>query len=181
MVQYDYLDYKADIFFTLDPSPINLKRLSIQSETLMYCAVNEKCRVLIPDHVIKLQRISKEPKDIRPRYTSRYWFHRWGCVKGLSEKKSCIHTGNSAYGALGLAYHFRPEKILLLGVDGTNQARVSGEGPPKYSLKHLPYLFSTATKQLDSAGIQVVNGSPMSAVDCFPRTTPEKGLEWIAQ
>lgn len=176
---FEYLDYKADIFFTLDPSPSNLKRLSVRNETLKYCAIDKSCRVDIPDSVIKLNRISATAKEIRPRGTSKYWFHRWGCVKGLAEKASEIHTGNSAYGALGLAYHLRPEKILLLGVDGNTQSRLSGEGPPRYSLMHLPYLFSTAVKQLESAGIEVINGSPTSAIDCFPRTTPERGLEWI--
>jgi len=178
---YEYLNYKADIFFTLDPSPANLKRLSVRSETLMYCAIDKKCRVLLPDHVIPLTRISTQPKEILPKGTSKYWFHRWGCVKGLAEKASEIHTGNSAYGALGLAYHLRSKKILLLGVDGTTQPRLTGEGPSKYSLVHLPYLFSTAVKQLESADIEVVNGSPTSIIDCFTRTTPERGIEWIQQ
>lgn len=96
---------------------------------------------------------------------------------GLSEDPGTINTGNSGFGGLGLAYHMRPHKVALLGVDGRKERRVDG-GMPR-SLDHLPALFESAVPQLRSAGIEVANGSPDSEVDCFPRMTPREAVQWL--
>lgn len=175
----EFLEGAFDSFFTLDPSPENIGRMSKYSSHDRYCAVDENVMVDIPEGVKTLERVSSDIVDVRPRHTPYWWFRRWGCVRGLSEDPTKIHTGNSAYGALGLAYHWRPKKILLLGLDGTTENRVTDDGPTRYNISHLPYLFTTAVPQLRKAGIKIVNGSSNSQVKCFTRTSVADGLEWI--
>jgi hypothetical protein len=99
--------------------------------------------------------------------------------RGLSEDPTGICVGNSAWGALQLAYLMgRPAKVALFGVDGTQAGYAWGDGNPG-TLKHLPVLFRTAMAQLEAAGMQVVNGSPRSMVDCFPRMTVNEAMEWL--
>lgn len=177
----EWLPFATD-FFTLDPSPSNVRRMTNNRIDVDYhCAINDHPLRRIPGHVKLYKRLATEPKHIRPIGTPEYWFKRWGCLKGLSEDKGSIHSGNSAYGALGLAYHWRPKKILLLGVDGTQEPRMNDEGPPKYNISHLPLLFKSALPQLNKENIEVKNGSIGSAVKCFDKTTIEEGLEWIQQ
>lgn len=176
----DWLN-SANSWFTLDPSEENIRRMSNPVDGVVYyAAVDQKSRDKIPPHVRKLQRLSNPPiKTPVVKNSPQYWFRRWGCKEGLAETTNCINTGNSAYGALGLAYHWRPSKILLMGVDGSKHCRITGDGPSKRSLMHLPVLFGTAVEQLKRARIDVVNASPRSAVTCFQRMTPRRGLQWL--
>jgi hypothetical protein len=156
----------ADAWFTLDPWGLYGPQLpGHRFKGQLYAAVPEDFAT--PESKIRNHRI-KPTADIK-------------CLRrvhgdGLSEDPTTIHTGNSGYGALGLAYHMRPEKILLLGIDGdigyyytttrTNNA-----------LDHLPDLFEGAVPQLRDAGITVINGSPNSSVTSFPRYTPHYALQ----
>lgn len=171
-----------DLFFTLDPSKKNIDRMNEKLEGVdYYCAYEIDLFYKLPPHVNKLIRKKYEgtmPKGLEPD-SDEWWLYRWKCKTGLSETWPEINTGNSAYGALGLSYLLGYTNILILGLDATQHARINGEGEPEYSLKHLPLLFSSAKKQLQENGIQVVNGSLESRVTCFPRTTPQLGLEWI--
>lgn len=172
----------ADSWFTLDPSFKNIRRMENPLPGVRYYAAVDRCHYkLIPQHVTKLHRISNPSVRTRPLYTPNYWFLRWGCRAGLSDQSGAINSGNSAYGALGLAYQWKPDKILLLGVDGSSDPRVSGDGPPDRSLSHLPQLFNTAVDQLEKENIQVINGSKKSAITCFEKNSPGEGLEWIRQ
>lgn len=154
----------ADYWFTLDLSQINMVRAQNQVEGCQYVVVEPKYRTRLRDITV-LRRIvgDKLGKARAPG--------------GLSEDPGAINTGNSGFGALGLAYHMRPGKIAILGVDGKQERRVDG-GMPR-SLEHLPELFATAVPQLEAAGIGVVNGSPESAVTCFPRMTPREAIAWL--
>ena len=147
-----------------------------------YAAINDQnpAKKIIPEHVRVLKRINNTAHRGRPTNTPKYWYHRWGCVPGLSEDPSKIHTGNSVYGALGLAYHWKPKNILLLGVDGTNEPKVTNGRPTDYNISHLNLLFSTAVIQLRRQGITVINGSENSKVTCFTRCTPQRGLKWLS-
>jgi hypothetical protein len=124
-------------------------------------------------HVTYLRRVESEHRaDARTRMST-----------GLSKNPNEIHTGNSAYGALGLAFHMRPTRIALLGVDGKGDGYfydVPGEASAPGCLTHLPRLFRSALADLQSRKVQVVNGSPDSIVACFARTTPEKAVEWAS-
>lgn len=99
---------------------------------------------------------------------------------GLSEDASAVHSGNSAYGGLGIAYHMRPRKIAIFGLDATqDQYGIGGAGRPRGLLTHLPQLFASAVPQLLSRGISVVLGSPDSRVRSFERMNPNVAIRWL--
>jgi hypothetical protein len=102
---------------------------------------------------------------------------RWG----LANDPESIHTGNSAFGALGLAWHMRPRRIALLGVDGTRAPYAFQSGCPRGQMTHLPDLFASAMAQLQNGCVEVVNGSPRSTVTCFERMTPGEALDWLVR
>jgi len=155
---------RADYWFTLDPSQINLVRANNRVSGCKYV-------MALPDNM-------QAPPGVTRMV--RYQGDAYGKARallGLSEDKNAIHTGNSAFGALGLAYHLRPRRIVLLGVDGTRERRV--DGGYSRTLEHLPALFTSAIPQLQKRRISVVNGSPDSRVTCFPRMTPQEALCWL--
>lgn len=102
----------------------------------------------------------------------------WSSKFGLSDDPGTIHTGNSAYGALGVAWLMKAKFILLLGVDGTQLPGWPGRHPPR-GLNHLNELFGSAVPQLDAAKVSVINGNPESKVRCFATMPSKKALEWI--
>ena len=122
-------------------------------------------------HVLFLERI--DGKDYPVGYEK--------AMPGLAEDKGQIHAGNSAYGAMGLAYHMGARDIALLGVDGTLDPYAWGEGKPKGTMAHLPSLFASALPQLQAKGVTVINGSPKSAVTCFPRCDPNGAMGWLGE
>ena len=165
----------ADYFFTLDHSTENLRRIADPYPGVTYVqAVPEDYTGPAPEHVVHLRRISVagEP-DGRP-FRDRVWEQIPG---GLSEARTCIHTGNSGFGALNLAVHMGARRVVLLGVDGHGRER--WDGSENGYLGHLPRLFRTAVPQLEWRGVEVVNGSPLTQVGCFPIKSPEDALHWL--
>lgn len=122
-------------------------------------------RVEVPSGINYLRRI---PGDgpLKSKYT-------------LSEHTGKIHTGNSVWGALGVSYLMMPEKIVILGLDGTQGEYAYGRGKPLGDLSHLPELFASAGPQLRLREIEVLNGSPNSSVTCFPRVSPNEAMDWL--
>src|SRR5699024_2682498 len=155
---------RSDYWFTLDPSQINLVRANNRVNGCKYV-------MALPDNMQAPPGVTRMER----RQGDAYGKAR--ALQGLSEDKNTIHTGNSAFGAMGLAYHLRPKRIVLLGVAGTQERRIAG-GCSR-TLRHLPELFSSAVPQLQKRKIDVVNGSPDSRVACFPRTTPQEALCWL--
>ena len=101
---------------------------------------------------------------------------------GLSSDRSKIHTGNSAYGALGLAKHMNAKRVALIGVDANRKEGYAyHEGMPITFLAHLPLLFQSAMPELKENSIGVINGSPFSLVTCFPRCSPNRAVEWVME
>lgn len=162
----------ADYWVTIDPDRKNYALMSHPAPGVRYyCGVPETYGVggsrdhhvpLLP-HVRYLRRVT-EP--------------------GLATCRSTLHSGNSGYAALGLAYHLGARWIALLGIDGTQDRYFypptgSPQLWPRMSLAHMPDLFRSAVGQLLGSGIMVLNGSPSSRVKCFPRCTPEEAIEWI--
>jgi hypothetical protein len=166
----------AHAFFTCDPGP---KILPVIKRMKAGC----RYYVAIPDNYGTPQArllFHRHPPIAGPIYLRRMeGTDPMGSRYGLSEDPAAISTGNSAYGALGVAYHMRPRRILLLGVDGTKEGYAWDGGSPSGNLAHLPYLFASALPQLAAARIEVVNGNVYSKVTCFPRTLPGSGLDWI--
>lgn len=103
-------------------------------------------------------------------------------VYGLTTDRSSIHSGNSAYGALGLAFHMGAKRIAVFGVDATREPYgLGGYGRPRGELDHLPELFASSLSQLSANGIEVVFGSLHSRVLCFPRMRAADATTWINQ
>lgn len=160
---------RADLWFTLDMSAENRQRFENQREGVRYVACGE------PGHPARIADRGDEPAD---NGSPEWWLWRWSAKLGLSEDPGAIHTGNSAYGALGLAYHMRPKRIVLCGVDADDQPRI--DGGRTRSLAHLALLFASAVPQLRAAGIEVVNASPWSLIECFPKIDPKDVAEWTS-
>lgn len=103
---------------------------------------------------------------------------------GLSRDPTYIHQGaNSGYQALNLAVHLGCNPILLLGFDmkpGPNGEshwhgdHVAGlNNPCPENFKMWRDFFATTVPDLARAGVEVLNCTPDSALDCFPRARLE--------
>lgn len=165
-----------DWWFTLDKNPINLKRLQSPKLDGVRCIVALPDDIILPKKIIRYKRLTAmdqsnktRTKQPRRRNTPLWWMWRWQAIRTLSEIPGVIHTGNSMWGALQIAYQHNFRKIILVGLDGSRSPRVEGGNPN--SLLHLPILFESAVDQLKNAGVQVFNSNPNSKVTCFPRVT----------
>lgn len=168
----------ADIWFTLDPWGLNGKQTPDKNfKGQMWAAVppdfalrDAKC----PSH-----RITPLPTI---KYLHRLSFHTKSTIDvedylnwGLSEDTSCINSLNSGYGAMNLAYHYKPEQILLLGMDATN-GYFFDENKQTRPLNFLPWIFQSAVPQLEKANIKVLNGSHLSKITCFEKMSANAAL-----
>ena len=160
---------RADSWITVDANRRTRQTMMAvnhrKAETQYYAAVPEDFGR--PDARLLWHRAPPE-SDI-------HWLHRVPGI-GLSEDKQTIHTGNSAYAALGLAYHMGASRVVLFGVDGTQAPYGIGPGRPRGSLVHLPALFSSATTQLGQAGILVKNAG---RIPVFDRVKPQSAIAWL--
>jgi len=101
---------------------------------------------------------------------------------GLDEDPKRLSGINSAFGALNFAYHMRPKRIVLFGVDAKYLnlyfygLRRQTSQIAEERLRRLPELFASAVPQLTDRGISVINASFASAVRCFPRMRPLEAL-----
>lgn len=171
----------AKYWITVDPCRANYELMANPKPGVRYFAavpprygrdearVHPEHRVRPLEHVTYLRRVVNRSKLEAPLKMQH----------GLAKHPGEIHTGNSAYGALGLAYHMRPKRVALLGVDARGDYFYGGGGP-RGSLSHLPALFRSALFDLGARRIDVVNGSPDSLVTCFPRMDPGQAVEWVS-
>lgn len=109
---------------------------------------------------------------------------RWGlaCIRsedraGMSFDPAIVHQGyNSGYQAVNLAVLFGATRVLLLGFDCQptgGRRHWFGDHPGKLN-RASPYpewvrAFTGAAPQLAAAGVEVVNCSRATALECFPR------------
>jgi len=155
---------RADYWFSLDPNERTMQVINNPKEGVKYyCACPDN--IVLPNHVIRLKRIAAHTL---PRHLMRTMIQRWSCVLTLNEDPTCINTGNSAYGALGLAYHLGFRDVLLVGVDGTMQPRLSDKKRPN-NLSHLPELFESTLHQVKLSSISRLGNK-------IPKVTLE---EWL--
>lgn len=90
---------------------------------------------------------------------------------------------NSTGAALHILAHMRPARIVLLGLDMKHRDGRSHwhDGHNRYvaedtlTSRMLPH-FETLAKVLAERDIEVLNASPESAVDCWPKITHEQAL-----
>lgn len=103
---------------------------------------------------------------------------------GLSTDPRRIHTGsNSGYQAIGLAYHFGAQKIALLGFDmqrTDGKAHWFGDHPAPLTqpnnLHRIVPKFDRLAADLAAAGVQVINCSRATALQCFEREPIKNAL-----
>jgi len=109
--------------------------------------------------------------------------------EGLSDDPAVIQSGgNSGFGAVNLAYLKGAKRIVLFGFDYTEQ------GGHHYKLENYYWYsagqnarywknwgdnFNACLPQLKRSGVEVLNASPISTVDAFPKVTIEQGLEYL--
>lgn len=158
---------RADYWFTLDPSKENMYRMNHPRAGVKYCAAFRD-KSILPAHVRFFERV--ETVGVEPKKgTPSWWLWRSKGTVGLSLHKDKIHTGNSAYGALGLAYHLGFDKVLLIGVDADNSKRC--EGGYSRNLSHLRMLFASALPQIDMVSC--------GGLDTVRQMTLHDGLAWL--
>jgi len=152
--------------------------------------MNRRSRAMIETRRDEVEYYAVAPRDFGSRKAANpihrlqpppglTYLEKGGVIEGLSEDPAVIRSGNSAFGALGIVYHMRPRRIAIVGLDGTPAGYARTQGCPRGSLDHLPGLFASAVPQLQAAGTQVVNGSPRSAVTCWPRCSPNHAVRWL--
>lgn len=182
---HDWTD-RINSFFTLDPNEWFYEMLQQRRrEGVTYYAA-------VPDDYGKSDSrwiAHRVPVIEGPVYLRRFAGN--GFMRSrptLSNDNRAINTGNSAWGALGLAYHLcrnapwnEQKKVVILGLDGDRRAYAFGEGYPAGSFHHLPQLFNSARQQLDVNRIIVVNGNKHSTVNTFSAMSAEEALQWLAQ
>lgn len=96
---------------------------------------------------------------------------------GLCKTPWVVHHGrNSGYQALNLAYHLGASKIVLIGYDmQTDGAKVHWHGDHPKGLQNARTIdrwagyFPALAADLEQEGVEVVNCTIKTALDCFPR------------
>lgn len=93
---------------------------------------------------------------------------------GLETEPKALRTGfNSGYQAINLAVHFGATRIVLLGFDlktGPQGSHWFGEHPDGKVSPYAQFLaaFESIVQPLADAGVEVINCTPGSALQCFP-------------
>lgn len=95
--------------------------------------------------------------------------------------------GNSGFQAVNLAVQFGATRILLIGFDMDHHARHPhwygrNNGPGRTNPDHHNYdrwrkAFYQSTGVLNTAGVEIINGSKVSALSCFPKMRVVDALE----
>jgi hypothetical protein len=117
----------------------------------------------------------------------KYRLHLTRCEKGagLCLQRGTVHAGgNSGYQAINLAYHFGARKIVLLGFDmhrdGGGHWHGEHAGMLSAPASHIAVWrrdFPALAADLQLAGCKVVNATPGTALDCFPKMDLVKALK----
>lgn len=166
-VNKEYWKFNATYWCTIDPAPLQNILDDKTKNTYKYVGYKE---AVTGHNIHNLKRFLINSKDQASSTNSL-----------LCEERDIIQTHNSGYAAFNLAYHMEAKKVLLLGVDADNyNCPVNSKGW-KISISKIPFLFETALPQIKKRGIEVVNGSPNSKINCFPKMAVEEGLKWIQQ
>ena len=107
-------------------------------------------------------------------------------TEGLERAPHGLRTGrNGGYQAINLAVHFGARRVLLLGYD----MRVAADGRSHWFGEHadwptrpnifrnvfLPH-FEGLAHELDAIGLRVVNCTPGSALEVFPKARLDRAL-----
>ncbi len=99
--------------------------------------------------------------------------------KGLNRAPFRVNTGgNSGYQALNLAYHLGATRVILLGYDMQGNTHWHGDHPPPLNNTHSNYAdyrkrMQALASDLQSEGVEVINATRDTALECFPRVRLE--------
>lgn len=166
-----------------------IEGLGIRAKSWITVDANRKVRSLWMGHMSRVRGVNyyaAVPEDYGTAEARMKW-HRPPAEEGihylkrisglgLSEDPSIIHTGNSAWAALGLAYHMQASKIALVGVDGTQEAYGVGAGAPRGDLSHLSALFDTASRQIARRGALIRSTGKLA---CFEQERAGDVIKWL--
>jgi hypothetical protein len=162
----------CDMAFTLD-SNVLLYRMRLYSALQKVAAVPEN--YLAAD--ARKRGWRELPLD-RPKVA---FLKRLRSEQILDDKAVIGHANHSGSGAVNLAYHMQPKKLLLLGLDHRNLHQYAyGEGREcrRPWVDDLQW-YRRSASLFERAGCQVVNGSPHSRIEAWQRVDPETGINWI--
>ena len=98
----DWLN-RASYFFTLDPSPDNMRRVGRgrRRRGVCYCmALPDVKEREVRDGVLCFRRVAERGMEPKNTNSPEWWAWRWSAHFGLCEDENEIASGNSAYGAL---------------------------------------------------------------------------------
>lgn len=145
---------RADYWFSLDDSKENIQRATNRRVDTTYFTAGWKCPV---DKVVNYERIAAS-QDNEPlnKHSPEWWLWRWSAVMGINKSVGKINTGNSAWGALQLAYQLGFRDIAIIGVDGSQDERIEG-GKPR-DLSHLPLLFHSIGDDVKLTNLGYLHG-----------------------
>lgn len=118
---------------------------------------------------------------------------KWGLKRvplvygaGLSLEPERIHGGgNGGYQALNLAVLLGARRIILLGYDMQHSgSRIHWHGrhpdgmnnPRESTIRAWTENFRSTVPDLERAGVEVINASRETALDCFPRASLDSAL-----
>ena len=145
----DWID-RADCWFSLDASLKN--QITLRQRRLKHCCYVtcgpwwQKRGDRHMQRVDSIDTRGKAPASWASEAERSFW--RNACVATINRTPDHINTGNSAWGALGLAWHLGLRDVALIGVDASSAPRI--EGGQCNDLSHLPMLFASATLDFDS-------------------------------
>lgn len=126
------------------------------------------------------------PSDRVPMIDKIAYWRNLPETPGLSEKMGTLHSGlSSGYAALGKAYLYKPKRIVMFGIDMLDMGQhwyadnepLNARFQRQEIIQQARRYFVTTLAQLDAAGIEVINASPISAVECFKKVNVEEGIE----
>lgn len=116
-----------------------------------------------------------------------------GRTEGLCFHPDMLSTGgNSGYMQVNLAFHYGIKRVILLGYemqplivkkdDGTEEEKIHwfGDHPQKTPSNFFHQVkghFETMVPDLESHGLEVINCSVPSAIECFPKVALRAALK----
>ncbi|HSH29282.1 MAG TPA: hypothetical protein VK971_05175 [Thiohalobacter sp.] len=152
---------RCDAFFTCYPDRrVRMMMANRRVGTRYYCAAPPNYGSMFADREMS-----------GPREKNVTFFRRLDNQHGICSEPDTIHGGNSAWGALGLAHHMAAKRVAIVGLDANDEPRVSGGRP---ELPDLQELFAGYDGKP-----QVVNGSPRSNIEAFPRMGVGEAISWL--
>lgn len=112
------------------------------------------------------------------------WLKRTSRCDALSDDPTTIECGgNSGFGAFNFAYLKGAKRIVLFGFDYGGAHYCEDRyvtRPPNQNSRYMAGWarnFDATRAQLDRAGVSVLNASPSSLVDAFPKVSHEEALQ----